>query len=226
MAGESAPGGALCGLARDMTAGCRVHEPVACCAGDDVISSMGGHHLILGKLTDFLTGEVLDDTLDERYRQKIARWLVEQKGYDLPEIEAAAELAAAGRSSTRRNQNRLRRPAGWKGRHGHPVRTGFAGLTRAPHAGDRPGWWRPTRCRSPSSPTAKTPRSWRPHPEPSSAAGCDAIPSRSELLRAVMACPSRLKPVAPAARGHGSSCRVLLRGRRRLPVRRHDMPAS
>ena len=30
---------------------------------------MGGHHLILGKLSDLLTGEVLDDTLDERYRQ-------------------------------------------------------------------------------------------------------------------------------------------------------------
>lgn len=59
---------------------------------DDVISSMGGHHLILGKLTDFLTGEVLDDTLDERYRQKIARWLVERKGYAAQEIEPRREL--------------------------------------------------------------------------------------------------------------------------------------
>ncbi len=45
-----------------------------------------GHHLILGTLTDFLTGEVLEDTLDERYRQKIARLLVEVKGFGLDEI--------------------------------------------------------------------------------------------------------------------------------------------
>ncbi len=42
---------------------------------------MGGHHLILGKLTDFISGEILDDTLDERHRQQIARLLVAQKGY-------------------------------------------------------------------------------------------------------------------------------------------------
>jgi hypothetical protein len=53
---------------------------------------MNGHHLILGKLTDFLTGEVLDDTLDERYRQKIARWLVEQKHYHPQEIEPRRDL--------------------------------------------------------------------------------------------------------------------------------------
>lgn len=53
---------------------------------------MSGHHLILGKLTDFLTGEVLDDTLDERYRQKIARWLVERKGYGAGEVEPRREL--------------------------------------------------------------------------------------------------------------------------------------
>jgi len=34
------------------------------------------HHLVLGKLTDFLTGIILPDTLDERYRQKIAKSLV------------------------------------------------------------------------------------------------------------------------------------------------------
>lgn len=42
---------------------------------------MSGHHLILGELSDFLTGKILEDTLDERYRQKIARILVEQKRY-------------------------------------------------------------------------------------------------------------------------------------------------
>ena len=42
---------------------------------------MNGHHLILGKLSDYLTGDTLDDTHDERYRQKIARLLVDRKGY-------------------------------------------------------------------------------------------------------------------------------------------------
>jgi hypothetical protein len=39
------------------------------------------HHLVMGRLVDFLTGRVLDDTHDERYRQKLARFLVEEKGY-------------------------------------------------------------------------------------------------------------------------------------------------
>lgn len=42
---------------------------------------MNGHHLILGQLTDYITGETLDDTHDERYRQKLARLLVDQKDY-------------------------------------------------------------------------------------------------------------------------------------------------
>lgn len=53
---------------------------------------MGGHHLILGKLTDFISGETLDDTLDERHRQKIARLLVNQKGYRKTDITPRHEL--------------------------------------------------------------------------------------------------------------------------------------
>lgn len=53
---------------------------------------MGGHHLILGRLEDFLTGQSLEDTLDERYRQKIARLLVAEKGYRRAEIESRREL--------------------------------------------------------------------------------------------------------------------------------------
>ena len=53
---------------------------------------MSGHHLILGKLSDLLTGETLDDTLDERYRQKIARLLVEGKGYPPQDVEPRREL--------------------------------------------------------------------------------------------------------------------------------------
>jgi len=53
---------------------------------------MNGHHLILGELADFITGETLKDTHDERYRQKIARLLVNQKGYLKTDIEARKEL--------------------------------------------------------------------------------------------------------------------------------------
>jgi hypothetical protein len=42
---------------------------------------MNGHHLILGELDDFITGEPIKDTHDERYRQKLARLLVNRKGY-------------------------------------------------------------------------------------------------------------------------------------------------
>jgi hypothetical protein len=51
-----------------------------------------GHHLILGTMADVLTGETLDDTLDERYRQKIARLLLERGGYLPDEIEPRREL--------------------------------------------------------------------------------------------------------------------------------------
>lgn len=55
---------------------------------------MAGHHLILGKLIDFITGETLDETHDERYRQKLARLLVREKGYLKREIQPRFELVA------------------------------------------------------------------------------------------------------------------------------------
>jgi hypothetical protein len=39
------------------------------------------HHLIYGSLTDYLTGEELTDTDDERIRQDLSRMMVEEKGY-------------------------------------------------------------------------------------------------------------------------------------------------
>lgn len=58
------------------------------------------HHLILGELEDYLTGEVLPDTLDERFRQKIARFLVEEKGYEASQIAPRQKLTVtAGRQS-------------------------------------------------------------------------------------------------------------------------------
>jgi len=53
---------------------------------------MTGHHLILGELEDFITSERLNDTHDERYRQKIARLLVMQKGYHKADIEPRRKL--------------------------------------------------------------------------------------------------------------------------------------
>jgi hypothetical protein len=51
-----------------------------------------GHHLILGELVDFISGETIQDTLDERYRQKLALMLVNNKGYLKKEIEPRCEL--------------------------------------------------------------------------------------------------------------------------------------
>ena len=55
---------------------------------------MDGHHLILGEIVDYLSGETLEDTHDERYRQRIARFLVEEKGYAKKEISSRYELIA------------------------------------------------------------------------------------------------------------------------------------
>lgn len=61
---------------------------------------MNGHHLILGKLTDYLSGRTIFDTHDERYRQKIARLLIEQKGYEKTEVLSRSELMV--RAGTKR----------------------------------------------------------------------------------------------------------------------------
>ena len=51
-----------------------------------------GHKRILGKTIDFITGREITDTDDERYRQKLARFLVEEKGYAKEEIEIKRRL--------------------------------------------------------------------------------------------------------------------------------------
>lgn len=56
---------------------------------------MGGHHLIMGEIRDFLTGEIVDDTHDEQYRQKIARWLVTEKGYAKADIRSRIPMVVA-----------------------------------------------------------------------------------------------------------------------------------
>ena len=61
---------------------------------------MQGHHLILGELVDFISGEILVDTHDERHRQKLARLLVNQKGFLKKEIRPRLDLlVSAGKKS-------------------------------------------------------------------------------------------------------------------------------
>ncbi len=56
------------------------------------MENMGGHHLILGELVDRVTGRKLPDTHDERYRQKIAGLLLDEKGYRHTEIRSRLDL--------------------------------------------------------------------------------------------------------------------------------------
>jgi hypothetical protein len=51
-----------------------------------------GHKRILGKTTDFITGREITDTDDERLRQRLARFLVEEKGYVREDIEVKRRL--------------------------------------------------------------------------------------------------------------------------------------
>ncbi|MCG8531322.1 MAG: hypothetical protein MI749_11720, partial [Desulfovibrionales bacterium] len=44
------------------------------------------HHLVLGTLTDYLTGALITDTHDERYLQSLSRMLVEDKGFSKSDI--------------------------------------------------------------------------------------------------------------------------------------------
>ena len=63
---------------------------------------MPGHHLILGEGTDYLTGEPIADTHDERYRQALAKLLVEKKGYAKTDILPRRKLTVtAGNKSAR-----------------------------------------------------------------------------------------------------------------------------
>jgi len=60
-----------------------------------------GHHLILGTLEDHITGDILDDTHDERLRQSLARLLVDEKGFDKAQIEPRRKvvLSACGKQA-------------------------------------------------------------------------------------------------------------------------------
>ncbi|UCG81703.1 MAG: type I restriction enzyme HsdR N-terminal domain-containing protein [Desulfobacterales bacterium] len=63
---------------------------------------MCAHELILGETVDFITGETLVDTIDERARQKIARFLVEKKGYAKDDLQPRRQITldVAGKRGT------------------------------------------------------------------------------------------------------------------------------
>jgi hypothetical protein len=52
----------------------------------EVMADIPSHHMIYGSLADYVTGEPLVDTDDERYRQKLARLLVEERGFAKSEL--------------------------------------------------------------------------------------------------------------------------------------------
>lgn len=62
---------------------------------------MGGHHLVLGKCMDYLSGKEIEDSHDERYRQKIARLLVEEKGFFVSDIASRIEISLEAASGKR-----------------------------------------------------------------------------------------------------------------------------
>jgi hypothetical protein len=54
---------------------------------------MCAHELVLGETVDFITGETLIDTIDERARQEVARFLVEKKGYLKEDIGVRQQIS-------------------------------------------------------------------------------------------------------------------------------------
>ena len=50
------------------------------------------HHLVMGELTDFLSGRTIADTHDERYHQKLARHLVQTLGYTKDQVWQKKEV--------------------------------------------------------------------------------------------------------------------------------------
>ncbi|KPK00379.1 MAG: hypothetical protein AMJ60_01580 [Desulfobacterales bacterium SG8_35] len=51
------------------------------------MADIPSHHYIYGTCTDFITGEIIVDTDDERCRQELAIFLVEKKGYARSDLE-------------------------------------------------------------------------------------------------------------------------------------------
>ena len=72
------------------------------------------HHLVMGELTDFLTGEPRHDTHDERFRQKIAQHLVQVCRFDKSDITAGKTviIQAQGKKASLRMDFLVKAPTG------------------------------------------------------------------------------------------------------------------
>lgn len=56
------------------------------------MADIPSHHFIYGTCTDFVTGQTIVDTDDERIRQELARLLVEVKGYVKSDLEPRLKI--------------------------------------------------------------------------------------------------------------------------------------
>ena len=65
----------------------RKEEGHCCLRTTLTMNEVPTHHLVYGTLKDFITGEELVDTDDERTRQQLAQMMVEQLGYHKDELE-------------------------------------------------------------------------------------------------------------------------------------------
>jgi hypothetical protein len=56
------------------------------------MSDVPTHHFVYGTLKDFITGEELTDTDDERIRQDLAKMMVEKLGYEKEDLEPRCSI--------------------------------------------------------------------------------------------------------------------------------------
>lgn len=68
-----------------------------------MVFDTSGHHIVYGTLKDYLTGEELPDTDDERYRQELARLMVEKRGYAADELEPRLVIETSFNNQTVRS---------------------------------------------------------------------------------------------------------------------------
>ena len=94
--------------------------------GSSMEATMTGHHLILGELTDVITGEMLEDSHDERYRQEIARILMADKGFSKDEISPRIPLTVS--AGKRRGRIRVEFMVTVEGRTGMMIKYGPGSL--------------------------------------------------------------------------------------------------
>ena len=184
---------------------------------------MTGHHLILGELTDAITGEVLEDSHDERYRQEIARILMTDKGFSKDEISPRIPLTVA--AGKRRGRIRVEFMVRVGGKTGMMIKYGPGSLVTR---------HRPALAMSRLLAGYQIPVVVVTNGEDADVLdgasgrllgkGFGAVPTRTALVE--INGPGRIRPdIAPAGRKGGPD-RLLLRNRRQLPLRHRHLPVG